>query len=52
MLPSAFLSRNHDLVSMLKAQDYFKHFVVAMVIIGTLLSTVHMNGFINLFPIE
>ncbi|HRY83180.1 MAG TPA: hypothetical protein P5533_00955 [Candidatus Cloacimonadota bacterium] len=49
---SAYLSKNHELVSMLKAQDYFKLVIVIVVIIGALLSTFHMNGFINAFPIE
>lgn len=49
---SAYLSRNHELVSMLKAQDYFKLIIVIVVIIGTILSTLHINGFINAFPIE
>lgn len=49
---SAYLSKNHELVSMLKAQDYFKLLIVIVVIVGAVLSTLHMNGFINAFPIE
>ena len=49
---SAYLSKNHELVSMLKAQDYFKLLIVFVVIIGAILSTLHMNGFINAFPLE
>jgi hypothetical protein len=49
---SAYLSRNHELVSMLKAQDYFKLVIVFMVILGAILSSLHVNGFINAFPIE
>jgi len=49
---SAYLSRNPELVSMLKAQDYFKLFMVISMILGTILSTLHWNAFINLFPVE
>jgi len=49
---SAYLSRNHELVSMLKAQDYFKLIIVIVVLLGTILSTLHFNGFINAFPLE
>jgi len=49
---SAYLSRNHDMVSMLKAQDYFKIIIVFVVIIGTVLSTLHLNSFIHAFPLE
>lgn len=49
---SAYLSRNTELVSMLKAQDYFKLFMVVSMILGTILSTLHWNAFINLFPVE
>lgn len=49
---SAYMSRNHELVSMLKAQDYFKLIMVILVVIGTILSTFHVTGFINAFPVE
>jgi len=49
---SAYLSRNHDMVSMLKAQDYFKIIIVFVVLIGTILSTLHYSNFIHAFPIE
>ncbi|MDD2228851.1 MAG: hypothetical protein PHY48_05535 [Candidatus Cloacimonetes bacterium] len=49
---SAYLSRNPELVSMLKAQDYFKLVMVTAMIIGTLLSTFHLTTFINTFPVE
>ncbi|HNX36861.1 MAG TPA: hypothetical protein PL124_01775 [Candidatus Cloacimonadota bacterium] len=49
---SAYLSRNAELVSMLKAQDYFKLVIVIVVLIGTILSTFNFNGLINAFPIE
>ena len=49
---SAYLSQNHELVCMLKTQDYFKLILVFVIILGTLLSTLHMNSFIELFPVE
>lgn len=49
---SAYLSRNHDMVSMLKAQDYFKLFIILGIVIGTVLSSLHISGFIHAFPVE
>ncbi|MDD3532904.1 MAG: hypothetical protein PHR27_02585 [Candidatus Cloacimonetes bacterium] len=49
---SAYLSRNHDMVSMLKAQDYFKLFIILGILVGTVLSTLHVSGFIQAFPVE
>lgn len=49
---SAYLSGNHELVSMLKAQDYFKLVIVLVMIIGTILSTLNFNALINAFPVE
>lgn len=49
---SAYLSRNHDMVSMLKAQDYFKLFIILGIVVGTLLSTLSISGFIHMFPLE
>ncbi len=49
---SAYLSRNHDMVSMLKAQDYFKLFIILGILVGTVLSTLHISGFIQAFPVE
>jgi len=49
---SAYLSRNPELVSMLKAQDYFKLVMVVVMVIGTILSTFHLTSFINAFPVE
>ncbi len=49
---SAYLSQDRDLVSMLKAQDYFKVVIVAVVTIGAILSTFHYNALINLMPLE
>lgn len=49
---SAYLSRNPELVSMLKAQDYFKLIMVIAMVLGTVLSTMHLTSFINSFPVE
>lgn len=49
---SAYISRNPDLVSMLKASDYFKAVAIIVLLIGTLLATLNFTGFINAFPIE
>ena len=49
---SAYLSRNIELTSMLKAQDYFKLLIVVVVAIGTLLTTLHINELIYFLPIE
>lgn len=49
---SAYLSRDHHMVSMLKAQDYFKLFIVITVVIGALLSTFNFTNFIHAFPLE
>ncbi|MDI9528388.1 MAG: hypothetical protein QM233_00490 [Candidatus Cloacimonadota bacterium] len=49
---SAYLSRDPSLVSMLKAQDYFKLIIVVCVIIGVVLSTAHVNAFLNFLPFE
>lgn len=49
---SAYLSKNADIVSMLKAQDGFKLLIVIFMFIGTILSTLHIMEFINVFPVE
>lgn len=49
---SAYMSQDRDLVSMLKAQDYFKIVIVIVVSIGTLLSTFHINTLVNIMPLE
>jgi hypothetical protein len=49
---SAYLSQNHELICMLKTQDYFKLILVIVILAGTLLSSLHMNSFIELFPVE
>jgi hypothetical protein len=49
---SAYLSKNHDMVSMLKAQDYFKLVIIITIIVGALLSTFNITSFIHAFPLE
>ncbi len=49
---SAYLSRNIELVSMLKAQDYFKLLIVVSVIFGTLISSLGINFLLNFLPVE
>lgn len=49
---SAYLSRNIELVSMLKGLDYFKLVMVILVIAGTILSTVHWHGLLHFLPFE
>ncbi len=49
---SAYLSRNIELVAMLKAQDYFKLLIVVLVLIGTVLSTTGINTLLNFLPVE
>lgn len=49
---SAYLSRNPELVSMLKAQDYFKLVMVVLMVVGTILSTFKVTSFIGIFPVE
>jgi len=49
---SAYLSKNHELVCMLKTQDYYKLVLVVIILVGSLLSTFHINSFIEFFPVE
>ena len=49
---AAYLSRNLELVSMLKAQDYFKILIVIAVLIGTALSTLNIHALLNFLPFE
>lgn len=49
---SAYLSKDAELVAMLKAQDYFKFLIVFFVILGAVLSTLHLNWLTNAFPLE
>lgn len=49
---SAYLSRNVELVAMLKAQDYFKILIVICVLVGTVISSLGINAFLNFLPVE
>jgi len=49
---SAYLSRDPRLVSSLKASDWIKVFVVASILIGTVLATFGVPLVINLFSIS
>ncbi|MDD2332260.1 MAG: hypothetical protein PHI68_06380, partial [Candidatus Cloacimonetes bacterium] len=49
---SAYLSRDVELVSMLKASDYFKLMIIFFAVVGTILTTLRLNHILYLFPIE
>lgn len=49
---SAYLNREPMLLGTLKAQDYFKFLILVFVIIGALLATFQLTGFMQLFPIK
>jgi len=49
---SAYLSKNLELVSMLKGQDYFKMVMITLIVIGTVLSTFHWHGLLHFLPFE
>lgn len=49
---SAYLSKNVELVSMLKGQDYFKMVMITLIVIGTVLSTFHWHGLLHFLPFE
>lgn len=49
---SAYLSKNVELVSMLKGQDYFKMVMISLIVIGTILSTFHWHGLLHFLPFE
>jgi len=49
---SAYLSRDSELVAMLKAQDYFKFLIIFFVLLGAVLATFHFNWLTNSFPLE
>jgi hypothetical protein len=48
---SAYLSQDPRLVSSLKASDYIKVFLVAMIVIGTIAATAGSDFFVRLFTI-
>ncbi len=47
---SAYLSKQPLILGTLKAQDYIKLLIVISVVLGTLVSTVHLTFFMNWFP--
>jgi len=47
---SAYLSNQPLILGTLKAQDYMKLIIVIAVVLGTILSTVHLTFFMNWFP--
>lgn len=49
---SAYLSKQPLILGTLKAQDYMKLLIVITVIIGTILSSVHLTFFMNWFPVK
>jgi len=49
---SAYLSRDTELVAMLKAQDYFKFLIIFFILLGAILSSFHFNWLTNSFPLE
>ncbi|MCD6102059.1 MAG: hypothetical protein J7J77_03290, partial [Candidatus Cloacimonetes bacterium] len=49
---SAYLSRQPLILGTLKAQDYMKLLIIISVVVGTILSTIHLTFFMNWFPIE
>jgi hypothetical protein len=49
---SAYMSKDAELVAMLKAQDYFKFLIIFFVLLGAILATFHFNWLTNSFPLE
>ncbi len=49
---SAYLNREPMLLGTLKAQDYYKFLILTCIIIGAVLSTVQITGFIQIFPLK
>jgi len=49
---SAYLSKDAELVAMLKAQDYFKFLIIFFILLGAILATAHFNWLTNSFPLE
>jgi hypothetical protein len=49
---SAYLNREPMLLGTLKAQDYYKFLILSCVIIGAVLSTFQVTGFIQIFPLK
>lgn len=49
---SAYLSRNVELVAMLKSEDYFKIILIILAIVGVVISTLGINTLLEFLPIE
>jgi len=49
---SAYLNREPMLLGTLKAQDYFKFFILSVMILGAVLSTFHYTGLNELLPLK
>jgi hypothetical protein len=49
---SAYLSREPLILGTLKAQDYMKLLIIIGIVLGTLLTTLHLTFFMNWFPAE
>ncbi|MDD2228855.1 MAG: hypothetical protein PHY48_05555 [Candidatus Cloacimonetes bacterium] len=49
---SAYLNREPMLLGTLKAQDYFKFFILSIMIVGAVLSTFHITGLNELLPLK
>ncbi|MDD2649737.1 MAG: hypothetical protein PHF36_01200 [Candidatus Cloacimonetes bacterium] len=49
---SAYLAREALLLGTLKAQDYTKLLIIIFIVLGTVLSSFHINFLINWFPTE
>jgi len=47
---SAYISKKPLILGTLKAQDYFKFLMIISVILGTILSTIHLTFFMKWFP--
>jgi hypothetical protein len=49
---SAYLNREPMLLGTLKAQDYYKFLILICIVIGSVLSTFQLTGFIQVFPVK
>lgn len=49
---SAYLNREPMLLGTLKAQDYYKFLILSCIIVGAVLSTFQLTGFIQIFPLK
>jgi hypothetical protein len=49
---SAYLTRDPVIVGTLKSQDYTKLIIIICIVVGTILSTLNVTGFINWLPTE